>query len=261
MSHNSRPANTDAASPRPGPSFAVEAVDLLKTYGTGAAEVRALDHLSVRFPTRSFTAVMGPSGSGKSTLLQCLAGLDTPTGGSALIGGVDLAALRDDELTQLRRERIGFVFQQYNLLPELTAEENIVLPVQLAGRRPERGAVGELAELLGLSGRLAHRPAEMSGGQQQRVALGRALLTRPEVIFADEPTGNLDTRASGEILDLLRFAVRECGQTVVMVTHDPVAASHADGVVLVADGRFVDALAKPGAARVAESMRLLGEHR
>ncbi|GAA3362975.1 ABC transporter ATP-binding protein [Saccharopolyspora gregorii] len=257
MNQHSRPA--DAA--RPGASYAVEAVDLVKTYGTGPAEVRALDGLSVRFPARSFTAVMGPSGSGKSTLLQCAAGLDTPTGGSALIGGVDLATLGDDELTRIRRERIGFVFQQYNLLPELTAEENIVLPVQLAGRRPERGAVRELAERLGLSGRLGHRPAEMSGGQQQRVALGRALLTRPEVIFADEPTGNLDTRSSGEILDLLRTSVRELGQTVVMVTHDPVAASYADGVVLVADGRLVDTLAKPDPARIAEAMRLLGEVR
>ncbi|MGW1682526.1 ABC transporter ATP-binding protein [Saccharopolyspora sp. NPDC002376] len=261
MSHHSHLASADAACPRPRLSFAVEAVDLVKTYGSGPAEVRALDSLSVRFPTGSFTAVMGPSGSGKSTLLQCLAGLDTPTSGNALIGGVDLTTLRDDELTRVRRERIGFVFQQYNLLPELTAEENMVLPMQLAGRRPERGAVDELAERLGVSGRLKHRPAEMSGGQQQRVALGRALLTRPEVIFADEPTGNLDTRSSGEILDLLRLAVREHGQTVVMVTHDPVAASRADGVVLVADGRFVDALAKPDAARVAESMRLLGEDR
>ncbi|MCX2731068.1 ABC transporter ATP-binding protein [Saccharopolyspora sp. NFXS83] len=252
---------TQHSRPRPGPSYAVEAVDLVKTYGSGPAEVRALDGLSVRFPTGSFTAVMGPSGSGKSTLLQCSAGLDTPTAGRALIGGVDLAALRDDELTRIRRERIGFVFQQYNLLPELTAEENIVLPVQLAGRRPRRGAVGELAERLGLSGRLGHRPAQLSGGQQQRVALGRALLTEPEVIFADEPTGNLDTRASGEILELLRASVRELGRTVVMVTHDPVAASYADGVVLVADGRLVDALAKPDAVTVAESLRLLGQRR
>ncbi|TDD90598.1 ABC transporter ATP-binding protein [Saccharopolyspora karakumensis] len=252
---------TQHSRPRPGPSYAVEAVDLVKTYGSGPAEVRALDGLSVRFPTGSFTAVMGPSGAGKSTLLQCSAGLDTPTAGRALIGGVDLAALRDDELTRVRRERIGFVFQQYNLLPELTAEENIVLPVQLAGRRPRRGALGELAERLGLSGRLGHRPAQLSGGQQQRVALGRALLTEPEVIFADEPTGNLDTRASGEILELLRASVRELGRTIVMVTHDPVAASYADGVVLVADGRLVDALAKPDAVTVAESLRLLGQRR
>lgn len=261
MSHNSRPASTAGTSANPGPAIAVEAVDLVKTYGTGRTEVRALDHLCIRFPAGGFSAVMGPSGSGKSTLLQCAAGLDTPTGGSVLLGGVDLATLRDDELTRVRRERIGFVFQQYNLLPELTAEENIVLPVQLAGRRPQRGAVSELAERLGLSGRLLHRPAEMSGGQQQRVALARALLTRPEVVFADEPTGNLDTRASEEILGLLQASVRELGQTVVMVTHDPMAASYADGVVLVADGQVADTLVRPDAARIAHSMQVLGQNR
>jgi putative ABC transport system ATP-binding protein len=224
-------------------NFASAAVDLVKVYGSGDTAVRALDGVTVGFRPAAFSAIMGPSGSGKSTLMHCLAGLDTATSGSALLGGKDLTRLSDNSLTRVRRDRIGFVFQAFNLLPTLTAEQNVLLPLNLAGRRPDRGWYRQLVEVLGLSSRLAHRPSELSGGQQQRVALARALVTRPDVIFADEPTGNLDSRASVDVLNLLRQAVREFGQTIVMVTHDDRAASYADHVVRMADGRVVQAVA------------------
>lgn len=218
-------------------NYASAAVDLVKVYGSGDTAVRALDQVTVGFPAAAFSAIMGPSGSGKSTLMHCLAGLDTATSGAALLGGKDLTRLSDNSLTAVRRDRIGFVFQAFNLLPTLTAEQNVLLPLNLAGRRVDRAWFRQLVEALGLSPRLAHRPSEMSGGQQQRVALARALVTRPEVIFADEPTGNLDSTSSADVLNLLRQAVREFGQTIVMVTHDDRAASYADHVVRMADGR------------------------
>jgi putative ABC transport system ATP-binding protein len=224
-------------------NYASAAVDLVKVYGSGDTAVRALDGVTVGFRPAAFSAIMGPSGSGKSTLMHCLAGLDTATSGAALLGGKDLTRLSDNALTKVRRDRIGFVFQAFNLLPALTAEQNVLLPLKLAGRRPDRAWFAQLVEVLGLSSRLAHRPSEMSGGQQQRVALARALVTRPEVIFADEPTGNLDSRSSADVLNLLRQAVREFGQTIVMVTHDDRAASYADAVVHMADGRVVQAVA------------------
>ncbi|WP_222598600.1 ABC transporter ATP-binding protein [Lentzea tibetensis] len=216
---------------------ATAAVDLVKVYGSGDTAVRALDRVSVAFPPATFSAIMGPSGSGKSTLMHCLAGLDTATSGHAMLGGTDLTSLSDRVLTRVRRERIGFVFQAFNLLPTLTAEKNITLPLDLAGKRPDRKWMNQLVEVLGLGARLDHRPSEMSGGQQQRVALARALVTRPDVVFADEPTGNLDSRTSAEVLGLLRDCVRQFGQTVVMVTHDQNAARYAGHVVHMADGR------------------------
>jgi putative ABC transport system ATP-binding protein len=224
-------------------NFASAAVDLVKVYGSGDTAVRALDRVTVGFRPAAFSAIMGPSGSGKSTLMHCLAGLDTATSGAALLGGKDLTRLSDTTLTKVRRDRIGFVFQAFNLLPTLTAEQNVLLPLTLAGRRPDHAWYTQLVEVLGLSARLSHRPSEMSGGQQQRVALARALVTRPEVVFADEPTGNLDSRASADVLNLLRQAVREFGQTIVMVTHDDRAASYADTVVRMADGRVVQEVA------------------
>ncbi|SER36603.1 putative ABC transport system ATP-binding protein [Lentzea xinjiangensis] len=227
--------------------FAVEARALVKVYGKGDAGVRALDGVSVGFERGGFTAIMGPSGSGKSSLLHCLAGLDAVTSGQVLVGGVDITALSDRELTGVRRDRIGFVFQAFNLLPQLTAARNITLPLDLAGRRADRELMAGVVEVLGLADRLDHRPAELSGGQQQRVALARALVARPEVVFADEPTGNLDSRSGLEVLRFLRTSVRSFGQTVVMVTHDPEAAACADRAVLVADGRIVADLPNPSA--------------
>ncbi len=224
---------------------AVAAVDLVKVYGTGEAAVRALDGVTVSFARAQFTAIMGASGSGKSTLMHCLAGLDRATSGRALLGGTDLTVQSDKVLTTVRRDRIGFVFQSFNLLPQLTAAQNITLPLDLAGRKPERGLFQHLIQVLGLAARLDHRPSELSGGQQQRVALARALVSRPEVVFADEPTGNLDSRSGAEVLLFLRNSVRELGQTVVMVTHDPVAAAYADRVVLLADGRVAGDLVHP----------------
>jgi putative ABC transport system ATP-binding protein len=226
-----------------------------KIYGRGDAEVRALDGVTVGFPAGRFTAIMGPSGSGKSTLMHCAAGLDTLTSGSAYIGETDLGSLGDRKLTLLRRERIGFVFQSFNLVPTLTVAENITLPIDLAGRRPDAEWVDALVEVVGLGDRLKHRPSELSGGQQQRVAVARALAGRPDVVFADEPTGNLDSRSGGEVLDLLGRAVRDMGRTVVMVTHDPNAAAHADEVVFLADGRLVDRMSAPTAARVLDRMK------
>jgi putative ABC transport system ATP-binding protein len=234
------------------------AVDATRVYGHGDTAVRALDAVTLNIPTRRLTAIMGPSGSGKSTLLHCMAGLDTLTAGQALVGGVDLATLSDRELTRLRRDRIGFVFQAFNLVPTLTAAENVQLPFMLAGRTPDAGWFDEVVRTAGLADRLDHRPHELSGGQQQRVAVARAVATRPEIVFADEPTGNLDSRAGEEILGFLRRAVDDLGQTVAMVTHDPVAAGYADAVVFLADGRVVDTMEDPTADRVLDRIKALG---
>ncbi|MFG3248223.1 ABC transporter ATP-binding protein [Streptomyces sp. NPDC048187] len=228
-----------------------------RRYGAGDSAVTALDEVSLVFPRGSFTAVMGPSGSGKSTLLQCAAGLDRPTSGSVVVGGTELTGLSERRLTLLRRERIGFVFQSYNLLPSLTAAQNVALPLRLAGRRPSRSRVREVLDRVGLADRARHRPAELSGGQQQRVALARALITRPDVLFGDEPTGALDTRTGREVLALLRGMVDREGQTVVMVTHDPVAASCADRVVFLVDGRPDGELTGADADAVAARMTRL----
>jgi len=227
-------------------------------YGHGEAAVHALDGVTLDFRTGRFTAIMGPSGSGKSTLMHVLAGLDTLTGGSVSIGDVELTSLKEKHLTKLRRDRIGFVFQAFNLIPTLTAAENIVLPMRLAGRRPDRAWVDHVVETVGLGHRLSHRPSELSGGQQQRVAVARALASRPQIVFADEPTGNLDSRTGAEILSFMRQAVRELGQTIVMVTHDPVAASYADRAVFLADGRVVADVDEPTADSVFDRMRTLG---
>jgi putative ABC transport system ATP-binding protein len=242
-----------------GVRIAARAVDLVKVYGSGDTEVRALDGVSVDFPVGELTAVMGPSGSGKSTLLHCMAGLDTADSGTVLIGETDITTLKEADLTRLRRDRIGFVFQSFNLLPMLTAEENIELPLRLAGREPDRSWVDTVIDAVGLRSRLRHRPAELSGGQQQRVAGARALASRPDVVFADEPTGNLDSRSGGELLGFLQRSVRELGQTIVMVTHDPVAAGYADRVLFLADGRIVDEMAEPTAERVLDRLKDLGE--
>ncbi|WP_372444288.1 ABC transporter ATP-binding protein [Micromonospora qiuiae] len=230
--------------------MAITTRGLRKQYGSGPAAVVALDGVDVDFAAGRFTAIMGPSGSGKSTLMHCLAGLDRPTAGTVRLGDAELGRLDDRRLTMLRRDRIGFVFQRFNLLPTLSAEENIVLPLAIAGRQPDPAWLRQVVVAVGLGDRLRHRPAELSGGQQQRVAVARALITKPWVIFADEPTGNLDSRASGDLLRLLREAVDTLGQTVVMVTHDPVAAARADRVVFLADGRLVRDLAEPTAERV-----------
>jgi putative ABC transport system ATP-binding protein len=236
---------------------AAHAVDLRKTYGTGPAAVEALAGVVVAFEKGQFTAVMGPSGSGKSTLMHCMAGLDRPTSGQVFIDGRDIGALDDAGLTELRRDRLGFVFQSFNLVPTLTAAENITLPLDLAGRKVERGWFDHLVSQLGLADRLGHRPSAMSGGQQQRVACARALINMPKLVFADEPTGNLDSKASAGLLGFLRGSVSEMGQSVVMVTHDPQAASYADRVVFLADGQLVDELEGPTADSVLERMREL----
>jgi putative ABC transport system ATP-binding protein len=240
------------------PQLAARVVDLVKQYGDGDTAVRALDGVNVDIPPGEFTAVMGPSGSGKSTLMHCMAALDKPTSGHVLIGGTDVTSLSEKQLTVLRRDRVGFVFQAFNLLPTLTASENIELPTRLAGRRADRRWLETVVGTVRLGDRLAHRPAELSGGQQQRVAVARALASRPEIVFADEPTGNLDSRSGAEVLGFLRRSVDEFGQTVVMVTHDPGAAAHADRVVFLADGRVVDELLAPTAERVLERMKGLG---
>ncbi|WSB81337.1 ABC transporter ATP-binding protein [Streptomyces sp. NBC_01775] len=227
----------------------------VKVYGSGDTEVRALDGVTLGFTTGRFTAIMGPSGSGKSTLMHCAAGLDTLTSGQAHIGATELGALSDKRLTLLRRERVGFVFQAFNLLPTLTVAENVTLPQDLAGSRPDAEWTRSLIDVVGLGDRLHHRPGELSGGQQQRVAVARALASRPEVVFADEPTGNLDSRSGEEVLGLLGEAVRRMGRTVVMVTHDPVAAAHADEVVFLADGRLVGRMEKPTAERVLDQLK------
>ncbi|WNI26298.1 ABC transporter ATP-binding protein [Streptomyces sp. ITFR-16] len=241
--------------PATGTTTAARVVDAVKTYGTGGTEVRALDGVSVGFPAGRFTAIMGPSGSGKSTLMHCAAGLDTLTSGSAFIGDTELGALDDRRLTLLRRRRVGFVFQAFNLLPTLTVAENITLPMDLAGERPDPARLDELIDTVGLRDRLHHRPSELSGGQQQRVAVARAFAGAPDVVFADEPTGNLDSRSGQEVLRLLGGTVRRTGRTVVMVTHDPVAAAHADEVVFLADGRLVDRMPGPTAERVLDRLK------
>ncbi|WP_031064726.1 ABC transporter ATP-binding protein [Streptomyces sp. NRRL WC-3742] len=244
------------------PGIAAATTDLTKVYGSGDTRVTALDQVSVGFREGEFTAIMGPSGCGKSTLLHCAAGLDTPTSGSVRVGTTELNGLGDRQLTQLRRDRIGFIFQAFNLLPTLTASENITLPLALAGRKPDQQWLDRVVAMVGLSERLGHRPAELSGGQQQRVAVARALASRPAIVFGDEPTGNLDSRAGAEVLGFLRDSVRELGQTVVMVTHDPVAAGYADRVVFLADGRLVDEMAHPTPDRVLDAMlRLSGGSR
>ncbi|MFD2473424.1 ABC transporter ATP-binding protein [Amycolatopsis silviterrae] len=230
-----------------------------KTYGSGAGQVTALRDLTVQFGRGSFTAVMGPSGAGKSTFLHCAAGLDRPSSGTVLLGGTDLAGLDETGLTVLRRERAGFVFQAYNLLASLTVADNISLPMRMAGLAPDQAWLEEVVRRVGLAGRLDRHPAQLSGGQQQRVAIARALAPRPEVVFADEPTGALDTRTGRQVLELLRQLVDETGQTVIMVTHDPVAASHAHRVVFLADGALADEMTEPSPDRVAERMTTLGE--
>ncbi|MFD4632080.1 ABC transporter ATP-binding protein [Streptomyces sp. NPDC058284] len=236
-------------------SVAARATDLSKVYGQGETQVVALDRVSVDFGQGEFTAIMGPSGSGKSTLMHCVAGLDSFSSGSVRIGDTELSTLKDKQLTKLRRDKIGFIFQAFNLLPTLTALENITLPMDIAGRKPNKQWVEQVIEMVGLSGRLSHRPTELSGGQQQRVAVARALASQPEIIFGDEPTGNLDSRSGAEVLGFLRNSVRDLGQTVVMVTHDPVAASYADRVIFLADGRVVDEMHGPTADGVLDRMK------
>ena len=233
---------------------AARATDVVKTYGRGDTAVRALDGASVEIPRGRFTAVMGPSGSGKSTLVHALAGLDRVDSGQIHLGSTELTSLSERERTLLRRERIGFVFQSFNLVPALTAQENLTLPLTLAGKKPDPNWEAELVDVLGLGARLTHRPAQLSGGQQQRVAVGRALIARPAIVFADEPTGNLDSRSGTAVLAFLRDATRAYGQTIVMVTHDPVAASFADRVVFLADGRIADELTDPTSTSVLARM-------
>ncbi|WP_428955013.1 ABC transporter ATP-binding protein [Streptomyces sp. cg35] len=237
---------------------AVQLEAVSKVYGKGQGAVAALREVSVRIPRGSFTAVMGPSGSGKSTFLHCAAGLDTPSSGSVRLGDTELAGMNETKLTELRRRRVGFVFQSFNLIPALDVLENITLPMRLAGARVERAWLDEIVARVGLTGRTGHRPAQLSGGQQQRVAIARALVTRPEVVFGDEPTGALDTVTAREVLTLLRDVAGAMGQTVVMVTHDPMAAAYADTVLFLADGRIVDAMTDPTADKVAERMTRLG---
>jgi len=239
-------------------SHALRLEEVTKVYGRGGRGVRALDGVSVDIARGSVTAVMGPSGSGKSTFLHCAAGLDKPTSGRAFIGDTDLSGMNETQLTRLRRERIGFVFQAFNLVPALSVRQNVELPLRLAGQRLDKRWLEDILLRVGLGGRAGHRPSELSGGQQQRVAIARALITRPDVIFGDEPTGALDTVTAKEILSLLRACVDDTGQTVVMVTHDPVAASYADTVLFLADGRIVDRMHAPTADRVADRMTHLG---
>lgn len=251
------PLDTDHLSisvPRESTASAVAAIDLVKVFGAGSARVRAVDHVSVNFPVGTFTAVMGPSGSGKSSLLHCLSGLDTATAGRVELAGIDLTGLADRELTELRRDRVGFLFQSFNLLPTLTAQDNILLPLTLAGSAVDRAWFDHLVGILGLGDRLAHRPAELSGGQQQRVATARALITRPAVVFADEPTGALDSTSGAQLLGFLRNMVDEHGQTVVMVTHDATAATYADRVQLIVDGRMAGAVEEPTRAQVLQAI-------
>jgi putative ABC transport system ATP-binding protein len=248
MTHEN-PLGPDAA------ALAARAENVVKEFGTGAARVTALAGVSVGMPRGRFTAVMGPSGSGKSTLMHCMAGLDSVTRGRVFIGATDLSRLDDKRLTRLRRDHVGFVFQTFNLVPTLTAGENITLPIDIAGRRPDREWVDHVIDTIGLRDRLDHRPHQLSGGQQQRVACARALAAKPEIVFADEPTGNLDSRAGAEVLSFLRNSVKEMGQTIVMVTHDPTAAAYADHVVFLSDGLIVDQMADPSAEKVLERMK------
>ena len=243
----------------PPSSIAAGTVDAMKVYGKGESEVRALNGVTVQFRKGEYTAIMGPSGSGKSTLMHCVAGLDSLTSGQVYIGNTYLDTLSERQLTQLRRDSVGFIFQAFNLVPTLSALENIVLPMSLAGRKPDQAWLDNVVDTVGLRNRLSHRPSELSGGQQQRVAVARALASRPDIIFADEPTGNLDSRTGAEILDFMRRAVRELGQTIVMVTHDPVAASYADRALFLADGVIVDEMDKPTAERVLDQIKRFGD--
>jgi putative ABC transport system ATP-binding protein len=237
---------------------AARAANVSKSYGDGNAAVPALDDVSVSLEAGEFTAIMGPSGSGKSTLLHVLAGLDRPSSGEIYVGDTEITSLKDKALTLLRRDQIGFIFQSFNLLPTLTAAENIVLPIKIAGRKPDAFWVQSIVETVGLSERLSHRPSQLSGGQQQRVAAARALASRPQIVFADEPTGALDSRSGAELLGFLRTAVKELGQTVVMVTHDAGAAAYADRVLFLADGKIVDEMREPTADSVLDYMKHLG---
>jgi putative ABC transport system ATP-binding protein len=241
----------------PSRTAAASALHASKHYGKGDSEVRALDDVTVEFHTGEFTAIMGPSGSGKSTLMHCLAGLDNLTAGNVFIGDIDLSTLNERHLTELRREQVGFVFQAFNLIPTLTAAENILLPLDLGGRDADEEWVGKVIDAVGLRDRLKHKPAELSGGQQQRVAVARALASKPKIIFADEPTGNLDSKSGSDVLNFMRRAVTEFGQTIVMVTHDPNAASFADRVIFLADGKVVDEISEPTAASVIDHMKRL----
>ena len=250
-------ATNEMAPPDARTTVAARAVGLSKVYGEGDAAVRALDDVSVDFERARYTAIMGPSGSGKSTLLHCMAGLDTPTSGQVFIGDVDLTMLSEKALTLLRRRSVGFVFQAYNLVPTLTAAENITLPLDIAGEKPDRAWFDQVVDTVGIRDRLSHRPAELSGGQQQRVAGARALVSRPEIVFADEPTGNLDSRSGHEILGFLRSAVNEHGQTIVMVTHDASAASFADRIVFLGDGKVVDEMLEPTTRRILDRLKSL----
>ncbi len=247
------PGNVSTATPAAG------AVDAAKIYGSGDSEVRALDGVTVGFEAAHFSAIMGPSGSGKSTLMHCLAGLDALTSGAVYIGDTYLAKLNDRQLTEFRRTEVGFIFQAYNLIPTLNAYENITLPLLLGGQKGDQAWIDRVVETVGLKNRLKHRPSELSGGQQQRVAVARALASKPRIIFADEPTGNLDSRSGAEILDFMRRAVNELGQTIVMVTHDPQAASYADRVVFLADGKIVDEMREPTAESVLDRMKRFGD--
>ena len=254
--------DTTPTPPPPPPTSADSAARALgasKIYGSGDTEVRALDDITVDFAKSRFTAIMGPSGSGKSTLMHCVAGLDTLTSGQVFIGDTDLSRLSEKQLTLLRRDQIGFIFQAFNLVPTLTAAENITLPVDLAGAKVDTAWYDQVIDTVGLRDRLGHRPSELSGGQQQRVAVARALASRPQIIFADEPTGNLDSKAGTEVLEFMRRAVDEFRQTIVMVSHDPVAASHADRVVFLADGRIVDEMSAPTADLVLDRMKQFGD--
>jgi putative ABC transport system ATP-binding protein len=251
---------TSPLAPPASPSTpAAGAVDATKIYGIGESEVRALDGVTVAFERGRFTAIMGPSGSGKSTLLHCLAGLDTLTSGATYIGDTYLASLNDKDLTELRRTQVGFIFQAFNLVPTLTADENIRLPMMLGGESGDAEWIDRVVTTVGLKDRLKHRPSELSGGQQQRVAVARALASQPSIIFADEPTGNLDSTTGAEILAFMRSAVTDLGQTIVMVTHDPTAASYADRVIFVGDGKIVGELTEPTAERVLDRMKQFGE--
>ena len=239
-------------------AIAARAVDASKIYGEGEAAVRALDGIDVSFARNRYTAIMGPSGSGKSTLLHCLAGLDRVTSGQIYLGDIEISAASEKQLTLIRRDRLGFVFQSYNLIPTLNAAENITLPLALAGRKPDPEIYDRVVDTVSLRDRLSHKPSELSGGQQQRVAVARALVSQPEIVFADEPTGNLDSKAGAEILGFMRRAVDDFGQTIVMVTHDPNAASYADRVVFLADGRVIDELAGASADAIIDRMKRLG---
>ena len=249
------PAAATTAAPPHNNAPAARVVGLTKTYGKGEAQVRALDGVTLDIARGEFTAVMGPSGSGKSTLMHCAAGLDSATSGEVYVGDVDITRLKDKALTTLRRDRIGFVFQAFNLIPTLNARENILLPLAIAGRSPDPAWFDNVIDTVGLRDRLTHRPSELSGGQQQRVACARALVSRPEIIFADEPTGNLDSTSGAEVLGFLRRSVDDFGQTIVMVTHDPAAASHTDRVVFLADGKVVDEMRQPSPGKILERMK------